>query len=615
MKNTFYILLCSLSIYIISCAGNRTQELDPRLSHAESIMYDHPDSALSLLEAMPVPSDKYQNAIYSLLLVQARDKNYIKHTSDSLINVAYDYFIKKEDSHRKSLVLNYEGRVNEDLGEIEKATEFYLRAADEVEKTDDYRLGYLINSNLGMIYAYRGLNEEGLSAFQKTHELAKLSQDSSHIAFSLIYLGRIYGKLGQWEQSIASYKQAIDISEKTNDRKSLGAALNELGGIYRATGKYKMALSCIERVKNEQLYNRRTFPQFSLALGDIYKYVGLYDSASFHLAQSLVTDNIYTKKSAYLFLYQLQKKMHNYEKAIEYNDKYLQYSDSVNQLNRSNIINEIQAKYNHEKLKNEKMTLELEKSQLLKRSLLILFLLLLIIALLVYIYQRRLLIKERTIQKDREMLRQYSKQLYENDLTIRRNQERIKELSGEISNHTDLEESVKEQSVEITSLHKQNDNLLKENKRLQENINQFVQSLQQKDDELEVYRKLSEENLRLRDREKFLCDQLMKRTAVLKNLRLSPKYIKTQGEWEEITEAINVIYDNYTIRLNEHYPLLTESDIQICILVKLHLNNSTIAVLTGISPASVTKRKQRMKERIGGDLGENESLDMWLQEY
>ena len=101
----------------------------------------------------------------------------------------------------------------------------------------------------------------------------------------------------------------------------------------------------------------------------------------------------------------------------------------------------------------------------------------------------------------------------------------------------------------------------------------------------------------------------------MKELRLSPKYIKTQGEWEDIIEAVNVLYDNYTIRLNQRYQSLTESDIQICILIKLHLNNSTIATLIGISPASVTKRKQRLKERMGLDLGENDSLDMYLYDY
>lgn len=615
MKNIYKILLSFIWVYLVACTNHHTKTLLPELAHAESIMYDHPDSALSLLESMPSPSDKYQNATWSLLLVQARDKNYAKLTSDSLINVAYDYFIKKEDPNRKALVLNYEGRVNEDMGEVEKATEFYLRAADEVKKTEDYRLGYLIHSNLGMIYAYRGINVEGLSAFQKAHELAKKSQDSFYIAFSLIYLARIYGNMKQWDKSISSYKQAISISEKADNKKSLGTALSELGGIYRAIGKYEMALTCLKRVENEKLDNERTIRQTYLGLGDTYRYLNKYDSASFYLNKALITDNIYTKRSAYQYLYLIHKDMHNYEKAIEYNENYWQCRDSVDQINRSHIVAEIQAKYDHEKLKNEKMILELEKIQLLKSSLLILSLSLLAIVVLVYIYQRRLLTKERTIQENKVLLLEYTKQLNENDLKINRNQERIEELSGEISNHAGLEESIKEQSSEIESLHNQNNRLQKANKSLQENINKFTQSLQQKDSELVDYKKLSEENICLRDREKFLCDQLIKQTAILKELRLSPQYIKTQGEWEAIIESVDILHDNYTVRLREQFPSLTESDLQICCLIKLHLNNNTIAILTGISPASVTKRKQRMKERIGLDLDENESLDMWLRRY
>lgn len=617
MKNALNILLLLFLVYLLACTKRQTTELLPELTRAESLMYDHPDSALSLLENMnpPSSSNKLQNATWSLLLVQARDKNYIKHTSDSLINVAYDYFMKQEDPNRKALVLNYKGRVNEDLGEVEKATEFYLRAADEMKKTEDYRLGYLIHSNLGMIYAYRGLNQEGLLAFQEAYELAEQSQDSFYIAFSLIHLGRIYGNMEQWDKSILSYKQAIDVSEQVNDKKSLGAALSELGGIYRAIGKYEMALTFLKRAENEKLDNKRTILQTYLVLGDTYRYLNKYDSASFYLNKVLVTNNMYTKRSAYQYLYFIQKDMHNYEKAIEYNENYWQCRDSVDQINRSHIVAEIQAKYDHEKLKNEKITLELEKSQLLKSSLLILSLLLLVIVVLVYIYQRRLLTRERTIQEDKALLRQYTKQLNENGMTIRKNEERIEELSGEISNHTGLEDSIKEQSSEIESLHNQNNSLQEANKSLQENIDKFTQSLQQKDSELEDYKKLSKENICLRDREKFLCDQLIKQTTLLKELRLSPKYIKTQGEWESIIEAVDILYDNYTVRLREQFLSLTESDLQICCLIKLHLNNSTIATLTGISPASVTKRKQRMKERMDLDLDEKESLDMWLQGY
>ena len=592
MKRTFQLLSFYIAIYLFSCTSPSTPEPLPELVRAESLMYDHPDSALILLDSMVPPSEPYQNALWSLLVVQARDKNYIKHTSDSLINVAYDYFIRRDDLHRRALVLNYEGRVNEDLGEMEKATEFYLRAGDEVLQTEDYELGNLIYSNLGMVYAYRDLKEEGLKAFQKAYELAKLSEDNYSIAFSLIYLGRIYGVLEQWEESIEFYKRAIEESELIDNLvysdKALGTSLTELAVIYQACNKPELSLVYLKRVEREKLYNERTWAQVSLGQGNCYRLLCKYDSAVVYLNQALETDNIYTKQNAYQYLYSVSFSDKKYENAKKYVEKYLLYRDSVEKLNRTNVIAEVQSKYDHQKLENEKLALELDKSRLLRSSLVALSVLLLVIALLIYIYQRRILKKERTIQKDKALLLQYTRQLNENEQLIKRNQERIVELSGEISAYTELEESMKEQTAEMEHLHTQNRELLVANNRLQRNIAQYSVLLQQKDGELEDFARLSTENVRLQKRETFLCERLIDGNAQLKALRLSPKYLKTPQEREAIVQAVNILYEDFTVRLSKQYPALTEEDLLFCCLVKLHLNNGTIATLFAISPASVT---------------------------
>lgn len=46
------------------------------------------------------------------------DTNFVKHTSDSLINIALDYFEKQDDPVRRATALYYEGRVNQDLHNI-----------------------------------------------------------------------------------------------------------------------------------------------------------------------------------------------------------------------------------------------------------------------------------------------------------------------------------------------------------------------------------------------------------------------------------------------------------------------------------------------------------------
>ena len=77
MKRTFQLLSFYIAIYLFSCTSLSTPESLPELVRAESLMYDHPDSALILLDSMAPPSEPYQNALWSLLVVQARDKNYM----------------------------------------------------------------------------------------------------------------------------------------------------------------------------------------------------------------------------------------------------------------------------------------------------------------------------------------------------------------------------------------------------------------------------------------------------------------------------------------------------------------------------------------------------------
>ena len=57
------------------------------------------DSALSILEGVNLAelSTIQSRAKYALLLTQAKDKNYITHTDDSLIRVAVDYYDTSDD--------------------------------------------------------------------------------------------------------------------------------------------------------------------------------------------------------------------------------------------------------------------------------------------------------------------------------------------------------------------------------------------------------------------------------------------------------------------------------------------------------------------------------------
>lgn len=89
MKHILLILLFAALLAVASCS--RTD--DARLAVAERQMAEHPDSALLTLRQIDATSlNRHNTALYALLLTQAQYKNDITATSDSLINIALDYF-------------------------------------------------------------------------------------------------------------------------------------------------------------------------------------------------------------------------------------------------------------------------------------------------------------------------------------------------------------------------------------------------------------------------------------------------------------------------------------------------------------------------------------------
>ena len=164
-----YILIAFAALLNIQCSGNgKEKTLLPELVHAESVMFDHPDSALHILETMPMPSarwDKENHALWCLLVTQAQYKQVMKIPSDSLVRIAYDYYKPTNNARRKAMSALYMGDINYELRNIEEALQYYLEGKTEVEKTDDYKTGYLVMISLCKLYLYRlcfGSLQEGI---------------------------------------------------------------------------------------------------------------------------------------------------------------------------------------------------------------------------------------------------------------------------------------------------------------------------------------------------------------------------------------------------------------------------------------------------------------------
>ena len=607
-------LIISIITSLISCTHNKnyTTTFQPELAKAEAIMYRYPDSALHILQGIQpdIPSENEQYATWALLMTQAQYKNQIEQ-SDSLINIAYSYFINQDNAQRKALALYYKGILCHESHHAEDALSFYLEATTEIEKTNDYQLGFLINSEIGLMYLYRKLNDYAMEYFEKAHHNAELSNNQTYIAFSFIYIARAFSQKKQYNKAIEYYEKAIKIGQVNNYPTILASAMNETSFLFLKTGENKKALQyakdCIKIKKTDQ----RIF-----SLGDTYRYLKMYDSAYFYLNQACLSPNIHTARSAYQALYYISQEEKDYKKAVEYSNKLWFYQDSIGKTDRNKALIEMQEKYDQQKIINENNLSQIKKDRIIRNVLIALIILSFIIAITNYLYQRKIVSQKQEILEKEEKIRYFTMKIHENETLINRNKMRIEELTIQMEGSLEIKEQWKEQNKIRQEIQQQNEMLKLENNKLQNHISNYAQSLKEKSKELEAMEHLSEENQYLHKREAFLCNQLINQTELFNKLKTT-KYIDDQL-WQEIKEKIDLLFDNYTKRLYHQIPSLTDGDIQICCLIKLRFSNGDIANMLAISPTSVSKRKLRLKERIVqeiGSLGENQSLDLWLMEY
>lgn len=106
MKHIYLYLIIIVTCILSSCnLGGRGKGVLPiELVQAENIMYENPDSALQILQGMAIPVNKEAHATWALLLTQAKYKCFVDQ-SDSLVNIAYDYFKKQQNKKKNTFFI------------------------------------------------------------------------------------------------------------------------------------------------------------------------------------------------------------------------------------------------------------------------------------------------------------------------------------------------------------------------------------------------------------------------------------------------------------------------------------------------------------------------------
>ena len=91
---------------------------------------------------------------------------------------------------------------------------------------------------------------------------------------------------------------------------------------------------------------------------------------------------------------------------------------------------------------------------------------------------------------------------------------------------------------------------------------------------------------------------------VVQELEKGGNVILSDEDWDDIVQNADIIFDNFTKRLQQTYPSLNKDDLRYCCMVKMQLSQSSMAQVMHLERDSVKKRLKRIRmEKMGADSG------------
>lgn len=101
------------------------------------------------------------------------------------------------------------------------------------------------------------------------------------------------------------------------------------------------------------------------------------------------------------------------------------------------------------------------------------------------------------------------------------------------------------------------------------------------------------------------------RSIAARIIRQINAQLKDDSDWQLSESYFNTIYDGLLDRLRVRYPQLSQTDLRLCVYIKLNLSTKEVAELMNISPRSVEMARYRLRKKLG--LGPNDHIDSVLQ--
>lgn len=555
-----------MSFLLVSCDNRQTKSL---LQDVETYIQERPDSALRVLRKVDslTLNTKSLRARYSLLFAMALDKNYIDTTALSILEPTVAYYERLGSPQDKMLSCYYLGRIYANRKDYPNAVIFYSQALRESSADDYYHKG-LAYEALANAYSASFNTEEELRNAILAHDCFDKIRDKN-LALSRYKIAQAYHNNEQFDLADSLYSSVYSGLDSTSKLAFYAMEDQVSNDLQREGPDVERDLRLLEYVAEHR---------GNLTLTSYYEYayllllIGNKSTAENILSQlSEIDESVETME----IRYRIAKYEEHDKEALTLLKGLLLYQNDVVKKQLAQSVFKAQSDY-------YRLTAEVseQKSTIAnQRSVIILIASLMMAGLLYIVFMKR----KTALIREKDRLAQAveeSERLLE---TVRNRAKQEKE----------------ERDKDIFDLKSRNE---RERDKIKELRDMYVSLYQKRFYEIGKYYDAASSHRLESIKEKAYHDVISSTQALFEEIASGSKGQK------KFEARINADLDDIVSKIRSDFPKLKDDDIRfICYLI-VGYDTSTISFLMDISKENVRVKKHRLREKLNGYSGPNETL-------
>lgn len=555
-----------MSFLLVSCDNRQTKSL---LQDVETYIQERPDSALRVLRKVDslTLNTKALRARYSVLFAMALDKNYIDTTALSILEPTVAYYEKFGSPKDKMLSYYYLGRIYSNRKDYPNAVIYYLQALRESSADDYYHKG-LAYEALANAYSASFNNGEELRNAILAHDCFDKIRDKN-LALSRYKIAQAYHNNEQFDLADSLYSSVYSGLDSTSKLAFYAMEDQVSNDLQREGPDVERDIKLLEYVAEHR---------GNLTLTSYYEYAYIL----LLIGEKVTAENILSQLSeseesveTMEIRYRIAEYEENDEEALTLLKSMLSYQNDVVKKQLAQSVFKAQSDYYrlNAEVSEQKSTIANQ------RSVIILIAGLMMAGLLYIVFMKR----KTALIREKDRLAQAVEESEKLLETVRNRAKQEKE----------------ERDKDIFDLKSLNE---RERDKIKELRDMYVSLYQKRFYEIGKYYDAASSHRLESIKEKAYHDVISSTQALFEE-------IASGSEGQKKFEArINADLDDIVSKIRSDFPKLKDDDIRfICYLI-VGFDTSTISFLMDISKENVRVKKHRLREKLNGYSGPNETL-------